>query len=251
MSLSNDLYETDNYQDNGWAGDPVSLPTQRLEVGSHFGRYYTLVTKGLSEDGLWMIQNPETGLYEKFDAKMATAETPYRQWTGTSAIPKLYLNWSNSFLWKNFDLNIQMSSQLGFQIVNEQRMFYENNSISYNRLVSAAEPIPIIDTNGVPTGASRLMSTAQSQTIVSWYYEDGDFLKIDYLTIGYTINTSAIKFINNFRIYLSGENLLCLTKYKGLDPELGNANIYSLGVDGRDKYPTIRSFSIGASINFK
>ena len=251
LSLSNDLYETDNYQDNGWAGDPVSLPTQRLEVGSHFGRYYTLVTKGLSEDGLWMIQNPETGLYEKFDAKMATAETPYRQWTGTSAIPKLYLNWSNSFLWKNFDLNIQMSSQLGFQIVNEQRMFYENNSISYNRLVSAAEPIPIIDTNGVPTGASRLMSTAQSQTIVSWYYEDGDFLKIDYLTIGYTINTSAIKFINNFRIYLSGENLLCLTKYKGLDPELGNANIYSLGVDGRDKYPTIRSFSIGASINFK
>ncbi|MBN2214855.1 MAG: SusC/RagA family TonB-linked outer membrane protein [Bacteroidales bacterium] len=251
VSLSNDLYETDNYQDNGWAGDPVSLPTQRLEVGSHFGRYYTLVTAGLSENGLWMVQNPATGLYEEFTAAMATAETSYRQWTGTSAIPKVYLNWDNALRWKNFDLKVQMSSQLGFQIVNEQRMFYENNSISYNRLESAADPIPVVDANGNPTGESRLMSTAQSQTIVSWYYEDGDFLKIDYLTLGYTFNTSALKHINNLNVYLSGENLLCLTKYKGLDPELGNANIYALGVDGRDKYPTIRSFSIGVSINFK
>ena len=45
-----------------------------------------------------------------------------------------------------------MSSQLGFTIVNEQRMFYENNSIAYNRLESAAEPIPIVDENGQPTG---------------------------------------------------------------------------------------------------
>ncbi|MBN2274420.1 MAG: SusC/RagA family TonB-linked outer membrane protein [Bacteroidales bacterium] len=251
VSLSNDLYETDNYQDNGWAGDPVSLPTQRLEVGSHFGRYYTLITKGLSENGLWMVQNPETGLYEEFTAAMTTAESSYRQWTGTSAIPKLYLNWDNSVRWKNFDLKVQLSSQLGFQIVNEQRMFYENNSISYNRLTSAADPIPVVDQNGNSTGASRLMSTAQSQTIVSWYYEDGDFVKIDYVTLGYTFNTSKLKLVNNFRVYLSGENLLCITKYKGLDPELSNDNIYYLGIDGRDKYPTIRSFSIGASINFK
>lgn len=250
-SLSNDLYETDNYQDNGWAGDPVSLPTQRLEVGSHFGRYFSLKTTGLSENGLWMVQNPQTGLYEEFTAAMATAESSYRQWLGTSAIPKLYLNWDNTLRWKNLDFNIQLSSQLGFQIVNEQRMFYENNSISYNRLESAATPIPIVDENGNPTGESRLMSPAQSQTIVSWYYEDGDFLKIDNAALGYTVNTTSMKHIGNFRIYVSAENLLCITKYKGLDPELGNADIYSLGIDGRDKYPTIRSFTLGASINFK
>jgi TonB-linked SusC/RagA family outer membrane protein len=251
ISLSNDLYETDNYQDNGWASDPISLPTQRLKEGSAFGRYYTLKTTGLSENGLWMVQNPETGKYEEFTAAMTTSDSPYRQWLGTSAIPKLYLNWDNSFRWKNFDMNIQMSSQLGFQIVNEQRMFYENNSIAYNRLKTAADPIPIVDENGKPTGESRLLSTAQSQTIVSWYFEDGDFLKIDYVTLGYTFNIAKLKNINNFRIYLSGENLFCLTKYKGLDPELGNSDRYSLGVDGRDKYPTIRSFTFGASINFK
>jgi TonB-linked SusC/RagA family outer membrane protein len=251
LSLSNDLYKTVNYLDNGWAGDPVSLPTQRLEIGSYFGRYYSLKTAGLSENGLWMIQNPETGKYEEFTAAMTTAESSYRQWLGTSAIPKVYLSWDNSVRWKNFDLNLQISSQLGFQIVNEQRMFYENNSIAYNRLKTAADPIPIVDENGNTTGKSRLMSTAQSQTIVSWYYEDGDFLKIDYFTLGYSFKTSEMKNVNSFRVYMSGENLFCLTKYQGMDPELGNGDIYGLGIDGRDKYPTIRSFTIGASINFK
>ena len=88
------------------------------------------------------------------------------------------------------------------------------------------------------------MSSAQSQTIVSWYFEKGDFLKIDYITLGYSFNTSNMKNIDNFRVYLSGENLFCLTKYKGMDPELSNNDIWSLGVDPRDKYPTIRSFTL-------
>lgn len=248
VNLSNDLYETDNYVNTGYAGDPISLPTQRLEVGSSFGRYWTLKTTGLSENGLWMIQNPATGLYEEWNASMST--DTYRQWMG-SAIPKVYLGWNNSFRWKKFDLNIQMSAQLGFQIVNEQRMFYENNSIAYNRLESAADLLPIVDEHGEPTGEYRAMSTAQSQTIVSWYFEDGAFLKMDYFTLGYNFDTSEMKYVNSIRLYLAGENLFCLTNYSGLDPELSNADIWSLGVDGRDKYPTIRSFTIGANINFK
>jgi TonB-linked SusC/RagA family outer membrane protein len=248
VNLSNDLYETDNYVNTGYAGDPISLPTQRLEVGSSFGRYWTLKTTGVSENGLWMVQNPATGLYEEWNAGMST--DTYRQWMG-SAIPKAYLGWNNFFRWKKFDLNIQMSAQLGFQIVNEQRMFYENNSIAYNRLESAADLLPIVDENGQPTGESRALSSAQSQTIVSWYFENGAFLKMDYLTLGYNFDTSKMKYVNNIRIYLAGENLFCLTNYSGMDPELSNADIWSLGVDGRDKYPTIRSFTIGANINFK
>jgi TonB-linked SusC/RagA family outer membrane protein len=248
VNLSNELYETDNYVNTGYAGDPISLPTQRLEVGSSFGRYWTLKTTGLSPNGLWMIQNPATGLYEEWNASMST--DTYRQWMG-SAIPKVYLGWNNSFRWKKLDLNIQMSAQLGFQIVNEQRMFYENNSIAYNRLESAADLLPIVDEHGEPTGEYRAMSTAQSQTIVSWYFEDGAFLKMDYLTLGYSFDTSKMKYVNTIRLYLSGENLFCLTNYSGMDPELSNADIWSMGVDGRDKYPTIRSITIGANINFK
>jgi TonB-dependent starch-binding outer membrane protein SusC len=248
LSLSNDLYETDNYVNTGYAGDPISLPTQRLEVGSSFGRYWTLKTTGVSANGLWMVENPATGKYEEWNASMSSDN--YRQWMG-SAIPKVYLGWNNFFKWKQFDLNLQFSSQLGFQIVNEQRMFYENNSIAYNRLESAADPLPIVDENGQPTGETRALSTAQSQTIVSWYFEDGGFLKLDYLTLGYNFEISKMKYVNSLRLYLSGENLFCLTKYSGMDPELSNADIWALGVDGRDKYPTIRSLTIGVNINFK
>lgn len=248
MSLSNDLYKTNDYENAGYAGDPVSLPTQRIQVGSSFGKYWTLKTTGVNADGIWMVQNPATGKYETWNAAMSNDD--YRQWMG-SAIPKIFLAWDNSFRYKEFDLNIQMSSQLGFTIVNEQRMFYENNSIAYNRLESAADMIPIVDENGKPTGESRQLSTAQSQTIVSWYYENGNFVKIDNVTLGYNFNTSAMNNISSFRIYLSGENLLCFTRYKGMDPELTNSDPWALGIDPRDKYPTIRSFCLGLNINFK
>ena len=250
VSLSNDLYKTDNYIDGGWASDPVSLPTQRLEVGSAFGKYYTLKTNGVSENGLWMVQNPATGKYEEFTAAMATETSAYRQWLGT-AIPKIFITWDNYFRYKNFDLNIQTSGQFGYKIVNEQRMFYENNSIAYNRLKSALDPIPVIDENGKSTGESKQLSSSQPQTIVSWYFENGSFFKIDHVTLGYNINTSNMKSISSIRIYVAGQNLLCITKYKGMDPELANSDRFSLGVDGRDKYPTIRSITMGASINFK
>jgi TonB-linked SusC/RagA family outer membrane protein len=248
LSLSNDLYKTNDYENTGYAGDPISLPTQRVEIGSSFGKYWTIKTTGVNADGMWMVENPATGQYEVWNASMSN--DTFRQWMG-SAVPFIYLNWDNNLKWKNFDLNAQFSSQLGFTIVNEQRMFYENNSIAYNRLMSAADPIPIVDESGKPTGESRTLSTAQSQTIVSWYFERGDFLKIDYVTLGYTISTPNVKNINNFRIYLSGENLFCLTGYKGMDPELSNSDVWSLGIDPRDKYPTIRSFTFGLNINFK
>jgi len=69
--------------------------------------------------------------------------------------------------------------------------------------------------------------------------------------LGYSFDTSKMKYVNTIRLYLSGENLFCLTNYSGMDPELSNADIWSMGVDGRDKYPTIRSITIGANINFK
>jgi TonB-dependent starch-binding outer membrane protein SusC len=250
INLSNDLYQTDNFVDGGWASDPVSLPTQRLMVGSSFGKYYSLKTKGLSENGLWMVENPETGKYEEFFADMTLVESKYRQWLG-SAIPKIYLGWTNNFRYKNFDLNIQTSGQFGFKIVNEQRMFYENRSISYNRLKSALDQIPVVDENGKSTGTKSEMSAAQPQTIVSWYFENGSFFKVDHVTLGYNVDISKMKNVNSIRVYVSGQNLLCLTKYKGMDPELTNADQFSLGVDGRDKYPTIRSITVGASVNFK
>lgn len=103
---------------------------------------------------------------------------------------------------------MQFTSQLGFKILNEPRAFYENNSIAYNRLKSVEE---------APYGGQYTLSSSQPQTFVSYYLEDGDFLKLTNLTIGYTFPIKKNnKYIKGVRAYLSGDNLFCITGYSGL-----------------------------------
>lgn len=238
LSLSNDLYETNNYLNTAYAGDPISLPTHRLEVGKPVGYYWGMKSVGVSDDGLWMIQNPSTKEAETFNSGMVSGDD-YRQWLG-NGYPKIYLGWNNAFQYKQFDLNVQMTGQFGFKILNQQRMFYENNSIQYNRLKSAAKPV-----YGV-----RTLSNSQTQTFVSYYLEKGDFLKFDNVTLGYTPQVFQ-NYIAKMRIYVSAQNFLIITGYKGLDPELSNSDYTAAGNDARDKYPTIRSFTLGVNVTFK
>ena len=239
LSLSNDLYETANKHDEGGLGEPISISTHRLEVGKAVGQYFGLKSVGVSEKGLWLIENPATGEAEEFTDNMLNNDQ-YRQYLGTG-LPKVYLGWNNTFRYKNFDLSFQMTSQLGFKILNEPRAFYENNSIAYNRLKSVKK---------APYGGQYTLSSAQKQTIVSYYLERGDFLKMTNMTIGYTVPLSENKYIKGIRAYVSGDNLFCITGYDGLDPELSNSEATYAGIDRRDKYPVIRSFTFGVNVTF-
>jgi hypothetical protein len=69
------------------------------------------------------------------------------------------------------------------------------------------------------------------------------------MTLGYNFNL-ATAHIQQVRLYLSGENLFCITGYTGLDPELSNKDFFGAGNDPRDKYPTIRSYTLGVNITF-
>ncbi|WP_197092666.1 SusC/RagA family TonB-linked outer membrane protein [Labilibaculum euxinus] len=235
VSLSNDLYQSENYWYTNYATDPISLPTHRVDIGKSMGQFWGMKSVGLTEDGFWLIEDPETGEAVKFNDDVK-ADDKYRQYLG-SGIPKLNVGWNNTFKYKDFDLVLQMSGQFGHKILNAQRMFYENNSISYNRLKSAAD-----DVYGVAPLANNL-----TQTLVSYYLEDGDYVKMDNITLGYTF--SKVKFIENLRVYVSGENLFTITDYSGLDPELAT-DFKAAGLDDRDKYPSIRSYTIGVNLTF-
>lgn len=126
----------------------------------------------------------------------------------------------------------------GFQILNFQRMFYENPNINYNMLRSAFDKV---------YGKSVLH---YNQTYVSYYIENGDYIKLDNVTFGYTFDVEHINFLKSLRVYASGQNLFCLTGYKGLDPEISRGDIHSQGDDSRDKYPTIRTFTFGLNVTF-
>ena len=79
------------------------------------------------------------------------------------------------------------------------------------------------------------------------YVENGSFLRLDNLTLGYKFNC-----LNGIRVYLTGQNLFVITKYKGLDPEVPiNTNDgLTPGIEAKDFYPKARTFSVGLNINF-
>ena len=239
LSLSNDMYESNSFKDSGGLGEPINISTHRMEEGRALGEFYGLKSIGVSENGLFLIEKPDGEVVEFSNDQLKNDE--YRQYLG-SGLPKVYLGWTNNLSYKNWDLSMQFTSQLGFKILNEPRAFYENNSIAYNRLKSVEE---------APYGGQYTLSSSQPQTFVSYYLEDGDFLKLTNLTIGYTFPIKKNnKYIKGVRAYLSGDNLFCITGYSGLDPELSNWYPTSAGIDARDKYPSIRSFTFGLNLTF-
>ena len=239
LSLSNSLYQTDNTLWLQGVGDPVTQYTHKVEVGQSLGRIYSLKAVGVSDQGLFLIENPKTGQCAEFYQEMRNDYDNWYEYMG-SGIPKFTLGWNNTINYKDFDLSLQCNGQFGYKIINQQRVFYENNAHAYNKLKSAADAI----------GGNRPLSGAQSQVVTSYYIENGDYFKLSTLTLGYTYTPKNKTYIQNARIYGSVYNVFTITKYKGMDPELGSDNFWYAGVDDRDKYPTVRSFTIGLNVTF-
>jgi len=249
ISLANDFYEIDgNFINTGGTGDPISFATHRLEPGRSFGNFWGLKSVDVTHkgdefgtdgsaakpEGVWVIETPE-GERKVLNTTMYTDE--YKQYLG-NGIPKINAGWTNSFRYKNIDLSLVFNGAFGFQILNFQRMFYENPNINYNMLRSAFDNV---------YGKAPLH---YNQTYVSYYIENGDYVKLDNVTLGYNFDVKRFNFVKSLRVYATGQNLFCITGYKGLDPEIERGDIHSLGDDSRDKYPSIRIFTFGLNVTF-
>jgi hypothetical protein len=120
-------------------------------------------------------------------------------------------------------------------------MFYENSQPqilgNYNVLASAFDKV---------YGITELKN---SQAYVSHYIEDGDYLKVDNITLGYNLKVGNSKIVKGVRVFVSALNAITITGYKGIDPEV-NRNGLDPGNDARDKYPTTRTFTFGTVVNF-
>ena len=239
VSLSNDLYQTENTMWLMGIGDPISQYTHKVQVGEEFGQIWGLKAVGVSENGVFLIENPQTGQCAEFYQEMRNDTDNWYQYLG-NGLPKFNVGWNNQFRYRNIDLSMQFTGAFGFKIVNNQRVFYENNAHAYNKLKAAAKPVM----------GDRKLSALQGQAVTSYYVENGDYFKLSNIQLGYTIPFKNNKWIKNLRVYGSIDNVFTITRYKGIDPELNVENFWTAGVDDRDKYPTIRSFTIGLNATF-
>lgn len=231
VDLSNDQFEVSNQFFNaGATGEPIQDYTHRVEVGGPIGRFFVWHTVGVSDTGEWLIEN-QSG--ETIPISEAVQED--RQLYG-NGIPKHIIGFNNTFIYKSFDLEVNIRGAFGHDILNFQRMFYENPyNTAYNMLNTAYDPV-----------YGQRLST--DLAYVSHYIESGDYVKLDNVTLGYTL--PRLRFMQNARVYASGLNLLILTKYKGIDPEGVSITGFAPGNDDRDKYPTTRTFTLGLNVTF-
>ena len=232
VSLNNDQFQTTNpFFYAGHTGEPIQTVTHRVDIGGPIGNFWGLKVVDIDDAGKWIVETPTGEL-----KSAATASDADKQVLG-NGLPKHYLSWSNTVNYRGFDLNVNMRGAFGYQILNYQRMYYENPTINYNCLNSAFDKV---------YGKAVLSDV---QRFVSYYIEEGDYWKVDNVTLGYTFNMSKVGAVKNFRVYASGMNLATLTGYKGMDPEVSISGL-APGSDSRDKYPTVTSYTFGINLTF-
>lgn len=235
-SLSNDLYQTSSdYFMTGWIEEPIKTESHIVRIGHKVGDIYGFKVVDVDESGKWIYldKNGNRVNYDDF-----THSFEDKQILG-NGVPKWYLGFNNQFRYKNFDLAINMRGAFGFQIMNGMRMFYENRSRQdWNRLRSAYDKV----------FGKAVLNTLCSEEFNSYYVENGEYWKIDNITLGYSFS-KINKWIKTLRLYASVNNAITITGYKGIDPEVSTSGL-APSYDNRDSYPHTRAFTFGMNVTF-
>ena len=133
--------------------------------------------------------------------------------------------------WKNLDFSIFFNGVFGNDVVNTKRFDQPNNM--------PLRWTPDNHSNNYP----KLSDTRQTK-FSSWWIEDGSFVRIQTMTLGYKIPLSKKDYGRTLRLYLSADNLYTFTKFTGYDPEVSALGVYSGG------YPRLRKWTFGLDFNF-
>ena len=190
-----------------------------------------------------------------------------------NAAPKFTGGWNNTFKYKGFDLTVFMNFSYGNDVFNmSTQRFIGPYLANQNTLSVMANRFILIDplTGKETTDLARLAALNPSQysgnlmwnissnnkTAISdhssYYIEDGSFLRLNTITLGYTFPKSWLKsaFINNARVYCTVNNIHTFTNYKGYDPEVSaSGSALTPGIDN-SAYPRSKSWVIGINLTF-
>ncbi|WP_165042743.1 TonB-dependent receptor [Dysgonomonas sp. ZJ709] len=223
-SLSNDEFKLDVVYTGEWSLNGLQETPQILKPGYSIGTFYGAKYTGKDENGIFQYEDVSK------DGKFVYADD--RTVIG-NAQPDFTMNMSNSFQYKNLSLSFMMRGVFGNDIANSTGLYLDD----INRMP------------GSNVLRSALDKAAQPLVYSSYYIEDGSFVRMEYLTLGYDFKLPASSKIKNIRLSATANNLFIITGYSGIDPEV-NADGLVLGIDARNYYPKTRAFSLGVNVSF-
>ena len=209
----------------------------RMKEGSVFGEYFMRKCVGIDkETGDFLIERTlEDGTKEIVQGK--DSKTGDRQTVG-NFVPKVMASWSHKLSWKNFDFNMDLRSWIDFDVYNTLDMYFglqNQNGI-----------------NLLKTAYTKHKDISKEKQLCTYFLEDGTFLKIDAINLGYTLplkdKTNGL--IQSLRVYGNINNVCTITGYSGMDPEVDVIGVEG-GIEWWDGfYPRARTYTFGVQLTF-
>jgi len=222
VKFSNDEF-TAKFIETGWLGGAFPLNALRIEEGKPLGTFYGPVWLGLDADGYDTFKNPNP--IGKVDPE---------DWEPIgNANPDFTLGWSNSLSYKNLDLSMSLRSNVGGQVLNMYRLYYENWKSLGRNIVHTQLDNPGFNGDGQYS---------------SKYIENATFVKLDNVSVGYNLPIHS-KYVSKLRLNLTAQDVLTITGYKGLDPEV-NLSGLEPGIEYLSYYPRTTSVTFGVNVSF-
>ncbi|MRX68226.1 SusC/RagA family TonB-linked outer membrane protein [Flavobacterium resistens] len=261
--IANGIVLTQEVNTNGYQPVVVTNTT----IGNPIGLFYGYKTDGLFKDQAVLNSAPiqfgqpvGTGAGET-----ALGDVKYVDVNGDGKIdaadktfignphPKFTYGFTNNFRYKNVDLSIFLQGSYGNDVMNlTKRAGTTNASLYDNQLVDAMDYYS--STNTASNNPRPIADSANNNLLISdRYVEDGSYLRIQNVTLGYSLPQDVLsKYkISRLRLYGSAQNLYTFTNYSGYDPEIGsfNQNVLLSGIDN-GRYPVARTFLVGLNLEF-
>ncbi|SDF02954.1 TonB-linked outer membrane protein, SusC/RagA family [Pricia antarctica] len=238
-------------------GDFEAQQITRVAEGESLFHFYGLVTDGIyqnqAEVDAVFTADPGQTTVQAGDIRFkdlnndGTINSDDRAIIG-NPLPELTFGLNLDAEYKNFDFNLFFTGLIGRDLYNTNIYDLEGMPRLFNSGVAVLDRwTPSNPSNTVP----RAGGAPQNIQLSDRFVEDGSYGRLKNLTIGYTLPGDAFgkDIISKFRIYVSGQNLITITDYSGLDPEVGNGDLFEYGID-RGEYPQPKTYLVGLQVTF-
>lgn len=240
------------------------------EVGKPLGSMYGYVFDGVYQtsdfeiwaDGTMHLKPGITDMMDHYgNNKLAPGYAKYKDIDGDGKItdkdrtaigngqPDFYGGITNNFYFYGVDLSFMLQFTYGNEVYNAQRMYANQTDLEMANMMGEVRYRwrPDYASNTVPSAKG-----IKRGDVTSRFIEDGSFLRLKNVTLGYTFPNKVVRhlYLTKLRVYATAENILCLTKYSGSDPEVNMRSSALMPSFDYGAYPRSRVFTLGIELNF-
>ncbi|MEP7376368.1 MAG: TonB-dependent receptor [Chitinophagaceae bacterium] len=223
--LSDEIYQTESIKTGAInLRGSGNLTSHIVQEGKEVGTFYGWESLGLDDQGQYIFKD------QNKDGDINSLDYTYIG----RAMPRFSYGISNTFSYRRLSLSFFLRGISGNDVLNNPRLQYANV-----KWLPGSNVLREALTNGIKADPK----------FSSYYIEKGSFLRLDNASLSYDVNTGNLPGVRLARLYVTGQNLFLITRFKGLDPEV-NMNGLAPGVLESFFVPKARTISVGIDVNF-